>query len=158
MEWTLEKLLQFSPLLVAGALPAYIYWRNRKDKQELEEKDVKLELTSEILSDGSTIRKDLRQMLKEEQNRYDKVVTIVEQLRDEIIDLKSLVNDFRAEVKELKFVNNTQAVDKKKLEEENEKLRAEKILLQNEIKDLRARGGGFRNAGENLIERERSGE
>ncbi len=124
VEWALEKFLQFSPLLVAGALPLYLNWRNRKDKQKTEEQGSKSELTSDILADGSSIRKEQSERIKEEQVRYDKIVMIVEQLRDEVVDLKSNIIDLRAEVKELKFVNMTLAQEKQQLEDKNDKLMA----------------------------------
>lgn len=157
MEWTGEKLLQLLPIAVSVGLPLYMYFRSLKEKRAEANKEVKVELTTEILADGSSIRKEQGERLKDEQARYDKVVTIVEQLRDEIIELKGNVVDFRAEVKELKFVNNTQALDKKKLEDENDKLRAENVLLENEIRDLRTRVGDLETQVKNLMERERSG-
>lgn len=93
MEWILEKLLQFSPLLVAGALPSYIYWRNRKDKQLESERGERGELTSDIVEEGSSIRKDLRTMLKEEQLRSDNRDKVIENLRSEIYDLKGTINN-----------------------------------------------------------------
>lgn len=157
LEWMIEKLFQFSPLLGAGALTLYTSWRNRKDKKESEEKDDKKELTTEILADGSSIRKEQSERLKAEQARYDRVVVVVENLRKDIVDLKGSIVDFRGEVKELKFINMTLTREKQEVEEENDKLRAEKVLLQNEIKDLRARVGDLEMQVKTLIEREKSG-
>ncbi len=157
MEWPVEKLFQLIPIAVSVALPLYFYFRTNREKKEAENRDDASELTTEILADGSSIRKEQSVRLKEEQARYDSVVVVVENLRKDIHGLKDSIVDFRAEVKELKFVNNTQALDKKKVEDENDKLLAKNVLLENEIKDLRARVEELEEQVKTLIEREKSG-
>lgn len=93
MEWIPEKLLQFSPLVFSGAFAAFVYWRNRKDKQTEIERGERGELTSGIVEEGTSIRKDLRAMLREEQARSDLRDKIIEGLRPEIYDLKGLINN-----------------------------------------------------------------
>ncbi len=93
MEWTLEKLLQFSPLLFSGAFAVFVYWRNRKDKKIETTRSERGELTSDIVEEGTSIRKDLRAMLRDEQARSDLRDKIIEGLRPEIYDLKGLINN-----------------------------------------------------------------
>jgi len=157
MDWTPEKLLPFVALAFSVAMPLYLNFRTSREKKAAEDKEDATELTTEILADGSSIRKEQSVRLKEEQARYDAVVVVVGNLRDEISDLKGNIVDFRAEVRELKFVNMALTREKQEIEEENDKLLAEKVLLENEIKDLRARVGDLETQVKNLMKREKSG-
>jgi predicted nucleic acid-binding Zn-ribbon protein len=146
MEWTGEKLLQLLPIAVSVALPIYVYFRTQRDKRTAENREGKSELTSDIVADGTSIRRDLRAMLKDEQARSDKFEGWLVAARDDIQDLKSKVNN-------LAFMKITLEREKKQIEQECTELIAEKAVLENKIRDLLARVGDLEKQVKTLLER-----
>ena len=132
MEWWLEKLIIILPMLALGAWTVYVQRTQAAEKKrEAEEKRHQLQeqhatgVTSNILADGTSIRRELVDQLKDERARSDKFESWIEALRSEVNDLKSKVNN-------LSFLKFT-------LENENEELKVENARLHDTVENLTAR-------------------
>lgn len=125
MEWLTEKILQIIPMLLLGGWTVYVFRQNRKDKQADANREISAVSTSAIVADGTTLRKDLREMLKDEQNRSDKIEEWLRAAQKDISALQIQVNNLL----------NTKTL----LEQEKGALTEQKETLEQEVKDLRGR-------------------
>lgn len=141
MEWFLTNALTLIPMLALGGWTIYVYQQTRNDKSKERAEIQTTDLAKAHLTEGHSLRQDLREMLNEANERIDRHEEQINAQNEKISELRQTISDLSYEKKILEREKEMLEQDILRREElfqkENLKLLDRVRELEKQVEQLR---------------------